>query len=72
MKRKDAIRSRTMGKKLTIIQMLFGGVIELRSRYFELKDWVVIHENTDRPTKVWLRFKLVETIFNARVKLMLA
>ena len=60
-----------MGKKLTIIQMLFGDVIKLRSRYFELKDWVAVWSGSDRATEVWLRFKLVETIFNARVKLML-
>ncbi len=59
-----------MGKKLTIIQMLYGDVVELRSRYFELKDWVVIYENTGRETEVWLRFKIIETIFNARCKLL--
>ena len=61
-----------MGKKLTIVKMIFGDVLELRSRYFELKDLVVIWENTDRETEVWLRFKIVEMIFNARAKLLVA
>ncbi len=61
-----------MGKKLTIIEMLFGDVSELRSRYYELKDWVAVWSGSSRETEVWLRFKLVETIFNARVKLLLA
>ena len=61
-----------MGKKLTIIQMIFGDVVELRNRYFELKDWVAVWSGSDRETEVWLRFKLVETIFNARVKLLTA
>ncbi len=57
---------------MTIIQILFGDVSELRSRYFELKDWVAVWSGSDRETEVWLRFKLVETIFNARVKLLTA
>lgn len=61
-----------MGKKLTIIEMLFGDIAELRARYYELKDWVVIYENTGRETEVWDRFLLVETIFNARAKLLAA
>ena len=61
-----------MGKKLTIIEMLFGDVVELRSRYFELKDWAAVWAGSDREAEVWSRFLLVETIFNVRAKLMLA
>ncbi len=61
-----------MGKKLTIIEILFGDVVELRARYYELKDWVAVWSGSSRETEVWLRFKLVETIFNARVKLLVA
>ena len=60
-----------MGKKLTIIEILFENVVELRSRYYELRDWVAVWSGSNRETEVWLRFKLVETIFNVRAKVIL-
>jgi hypothetical protein len=61
-----------MGKKLTIIQMIFGNVLELRIRYFELKDWAAVWAGSDRETEVWHRFRLVEIIYDVRCSLMLA
>ena len=61
-----------MGKKLTVIEMLFGDILELRNRLYELKDWTSVWAGSDRETEVWRRFRLIEIIYDARCKLMLA